>query len=110
MESSDLLIHLVDASSAQFENHIASVEKILEELKLSEIPRLLVFNKSDLLNEEESGNLQRTFNAVTISAIRRETFAPMFERISEMLDSAAAARTLLREQKLEAEEASNARR
>jgi GTPase len=110
MESSDLLIHLVDASSAQFENHIASVEKILEELKLSEIPRLLVFNKSDLLNEEESGNLRRTFNAVTISAIRRETFAPMFERISEMLDSAAAARTLLREQKLEAEEASNATR
>jgi len=110
MESSDLLIHLVDASSAQFENHIASVEKILEELKLSEIPRLLVFNKSDLLNEEESGNLRRTFNAVTISAIRRETFAPMFECISEVLDSAAAARTLLREQKLEAEEASNATR
>jgi GTP-binding protein HflX len=110
MESSDLLIHLVDAGNAQFENHIASVEKILEELKLSEIPKLLVFNKSDLLNEEEAGNLRRTFNAVTISAIRRETFSPMFERIGEMLDSAAAARTLLREEKLEAEEASKATR
>jgi GTPase len=110
MESSDLLIHLVDAGNPQFENHIASVEKILEELKLSEIPKLLVFNKSDLLNEEEAGNLRRTFNAVTISAIRRETFSPMFERIGEMLDSAAAARTLLREEKLEAEEASKATR
>lgn len=108
MEGSDLLIHLVDASNAQFENHIASVEKILEELKLSDIPRLLVFNKSDLLNEDELGNLRRTFNAVTISAFRRESFTPMFERISEMLDSADAARTLLREQKLEAEEASKA--
>jgi GTPase len=108
MEGSDLLIHLVDASNAQFENHIASVEKILEELKLSDIPRLLVFNKSDLLNEDELSNLRRTFHAVTISAFRRESFSPMFERISEMLDSADAARTLLRQQKLEAEEASKA--
>jgi GTPase len=108
MEGSDLLIHLVDASNAQFENHIASVEKILEELKLSDIPRLLVFNKADLLNEDELSNLRRTFHAVTISAFRRESFAPMFERISEMLDSADAARTLLRQQKLEAEEASKA--
>jgi GTPase len=108
MEGSDLLIHLVDASNTQFENHIASVEKILEELKLSDIPRLLVFNKSDLLNEDELSNLRRTFHAVTISAFRRESFAPMFERISEMLDSADAARTLLRQQKLEVEEASNA--
>src|SRR5215218_4213680 len=44
MEGSDILIHLVDASSEHFENHIASVKKILEELNLSEIPRLLVFN------------------------------------------------------------------
>src|SRR4029078_3880696 len=40
MEASDLLIHLVDASSQQVESHIASVEKILDELKLSGIPRL----------------------------------------------------------------------
>lgn len=108
MEGSDLLIHLVDASSSQFENHIVSVEKILEELKLSGIPRLLVFNKSDLLNEEELINLRRAFNAVTISATRRATFSPMLERISEMLDSADAARTVLREQNLEVEEASRA--
>jgi GTPase len=108
MEGSDLLIHLVDASSSQFENHIASVEKILDELKLSEIPRLLVFNKSDLLNEDEVINLRRAFNAVTISATNRTTLAPMLERISEMLDSADAARTLLREQNIEVEEASRA--
>ncbi len=108
MESSDLLIHLVDASSSQFENHIASVEKILEDLKLSDIPRLLVFNKSDLLNEDEGINLRRAFNAVTISATSRATLSPMLERISDMLDSADAARTVLREQKLEVEEASRA--
>jgi GTP-binding protein HflX len=105
MESSDLLIHVVDVSNPQFENHIASVGKILEELKLSDIPSLLVFNKSDLLNEDELNNLRRAFNAVTISAINRATLAPMLERVGALLDSSDAARTLLRESKVEAEEA-----
>ncbi|MBI3649568.1 MAG: GTPase HflX [Acidobacteria bacterium] len=108
MEGSDLLIHLVDASNPQFENHIASVKKLLEELKLSDIPHLLVFNKSDLLSEDEIMNLRRAFNAVMISAIRRETLAPMLERIGELLDSAAAARTSLREAKQQIETASPA--
>ena len=62
MEGSDLLIHLVDASSPQLDNHIASVEKILEELGLSDIPRLLVFNKSDLLSKDELANLRRALS------------------------------------------------
>src|SRR5713226_1616928 len=64
MEGSDVLIHLVDANSPQLESHIASVEKILDGLNLSGIPRLLVFNKSDLLKEDEIANLKRAFSAV----------------------------------------------
>jgi GTP-binding protein HflX len=88
MESSDLLIHLVDASSQQVESHIASVEKILDELKLSGIPRLLVFNKSDLLNEDEASNLRQAFDAVMISALNSRTLIPMVDRIGEMMESA----------------------
>jgi GTP-binding protein HflX len=90
MEGSDILIHLVDAGSPQLENHIASVVKILEELKLSEIPRLLVFNKADLLNEDELENMKRAHGAVTISALNRNSLMPMMERVGEMLDKAAA--------------------
>ncbi|MEW6126150.1 MAG: GTPase HflX [Acidobacteriota bacterium] len=104
MEGSDLLIHLVDASTPQFENHIASVEKILEELNLSGIPRLLVFNKSDLLSEDELINLRRAFSAVTISAVDRATLAPMLERIGDMLNGADAAKTALHESKAENDE------
>ncbi len=99
MEGSDLLIHLVDAGNPQFENHIASVNKILDDLQLSQIPRLLVFNKADLLNEEELINLRRAFNAVTVSALKRATFAPMLERIGSMLDAADAAKTQLHEKR-----------
>ena len=96
MEGSDLLIHLVDASNPQFESHIASVEKILQELQLSDIPSLLVFNKADLLDEDEVSNYRRAYNAVTISALDRATLAPMLERTGELLDAAVAARTHLR--------------
>jgi GTP-binding protein HflX len=89
MEGSDILVHLVDASSPQLENHIASVVKILQELNLSEIPRLLVFNKSDLLNEDELKNMKRAYNAVAISALDRDSLLPMIERVGEMLEQAA---------------------
>jgi GTPase len=92
MENSDLLIHLVDASSRQVENHIASVEKILAELHLSEIPRLLVLNKSDLLNADERENMTRAYNAVAISALHRESLMPMIERVGEMLNESLAKR------------------
>jgi GTP-binding protein HflX len=85
MESSDLLVHLVDASSQHVENHIASVEKILEELHLSEIPRLLVLNKSDLLNADELENMTRAYQAVAVSALNRESLLPMIERVGELL-------------------------
>ncbi|HXG64573.1 MAG TPA: GTPase HflX [Blastocatellia bacterium] len=101
MEGSDLLIHLVDASSPQLENHISSVEKILEELELANIPRLLVFNKSDLLSEDELANLRRAYGAVTISAYQRNSLTPLLERIGDKLDSAVAARTSLHESRRE---------
>jgi GTP-binding protein HflX len=92
MERSDILIHLVDASSEHFENHIASVKKILEELTLSEIPRMLVFNKADLLNEDELENLRRAYGPVVISALDRNSLMHMIERLGDMLDEASASR------------------
>lgn len=105
MEGSDILIHLVDASSPQLENHIASVEKILEELNLSEIARLLVLNKSDLLSEDEIKNMKRAYSAVAISALDRNTLFTMIARVGEMLDEAA----LLSKHKSEVETTSPAR-
>jgi GTP-binding protein HflX len=85
MEESDMLIHLVDARSPQFESHIASVEKILQDLGLAEIPRLLVFNKADLLLPDEVTNLQRSYDAVAVSALDRSSLLPMVERTAEIL-------------------------
>jgi GTP-binding protein HflX len=90
MEESDLLIHLVDASSPQLENQIASVNRILGELQLDAVPRLLVFNKMDLVEPEELENRQRVYNAISISAIDRSTLGRLAHEISLRLAADAA--------------------
>ena len=46
----DLLLHVVDASDPARDQHIETTEALLTELGLIEIPRILVFNKIDLLD------------------------------------------------------------
>jgi GTPase len=86
VEQSDLLLHLVDASSPQFENQMLSVNRILDELELSDIPRLLVFNKLDLVPEEDRLYLCRTHNAIGISALDRTSLSELTEAISGRLN------------------------
>ncbi|MBO0857896.1 MAG: GTPase HflX [Chloracidobacterium sp.] len=85
MEESDLLIHLVDASSPQLESQIASVNRILGELQLDAIARLLVFNKIDLVDPEELENRRRVYNAIPVSAIDRSTLGRLVNEISQRL-------------------------
>ena len=53
VRESDLLIHVVDISHRNFEDHKQSVEKILLEIKSNEKPTILVFNKIDNYKEEK---------------------------------------------------------
>ena len=83
LDDSDLLLHLVDASSPRFEQHLESVENILQELHLSEKSRLLVFNKIDRLSKEEVQNLAVRYDAISISALDSSTFGPLLYAIEE---------------------------
>jgi GTP-binding protein HflX len=47
VREADLLVHVVDISHPSFEDHIAAVQKILEEIKSADKPVLMVFNKID---------------------------------------------------------------
>ncbi len=50
----DVLIEVVDASDAHFEEHRATVQTVLDELGAGDKPRLLAFNKADLLDQTRS--------------------------------------------------------
>lgn len=89
MEGSNLLIHLVDASSPQMEAQINSVESILEELKLAEIPRLLVLNKRDKVDADTLANIERVHNAISVSALEPRSLIPLVERMGEFVNEAA---------------------
>ncbi|MBL4888343.1 MAG: GTPase HflX [Flavobacteriaceae bacterium] len=47
VREADLLLHVVDISHPSFEEHIASVNLILDEIKCADKPVLMVFNKID---------------------------------------------------------------
>jgi GTP-binding protein HflX len=81
----DLLLHVVDASDPHYDDHIECTEKLLEELELTEIPRLVVFNKSDLAPPGVAHGLARSMDGVAVSALHPETLEPLAIRIEHML-------------------------
>ena len=52
VREADLLLHVVDISHPNFEEHIASVNKILDEIGSADKPTLMVFNKIDAYKHE----------------------------------------------------------
>ncbi|RKE98679.1 GTPase HflX [Ichthyenterobacterium magnum] len=52
VREADLLLHVVDISHPNFEEHIASVNKILGEIDSSNKPTIMVFNKIDTYTAE----------------------------------------------------------
>lgn len=75
----DLLLHVIDASHPDREEHIEVVHEVLEALDLHRKPQVLVFNKVDRLTHEEEEALRdrtRAFEpaaSIFVSALRPES-------------------------------------
>src|SRR5256714_8357549 len=88
---SSLLIHLVDASSQRWRQQVESVDRTLIELKLAEIPRLLVLNKSDLIDSEtltailREVSLRTGVEPLAISALQPTTLKLLLNRIGAVV-------------------------
>ncbi len=52
VREADLLLHVVDISHPNFEDHIASVNKILDEIDSGNKPSVMIFNKIDAYTHE----------------------------------------------------------
>ncbi len=85
LEDATLLIHLVDISNPQFENHIESVKNILKELNLDKKPVMLVFNKIDKIKPSDADVICKRYNAIGISAKQKETLLPLIEELKRRL-------------------------
>ncbi|MFR7936746.1 MAG: GTPase HflX [Clostridium perfringens] len=87
---SDLLCHVVDASSDNAQEEIIAVEKVLGELKALESAKILVLNKIDKADEEKLNELEAKYSSiynkvVKISARERINLNELLEAISEEL-------------------------
>ncbi|CAN0375160.1 unnamed protein product, partial [Ectocarpus sp. 4 AP-2014] len=52
VREADLLLHVVDISHPNFEDHIESVNNILDEINSADKPTIMVFNKIDTYKHE----------------------------------------------------------
>jgi GTP-binding protein HflX len=91
INDSDLLLHLIDAANPRWLQQLESVERILTELDFARIPRLVVFNKADLVDDETLAAHMRLAaqngarECISVSAMRPQTLRPMLERAGALL-------------------------
>lgn len=106
VREADLLLHVVDISHPEFEDHIASVNQTLLDIKANDKPVIMVFNKIDaykhLTIDEDDLMTEKTprhstlqewkstwmgrvgeENALFISATNKENFEEFRERVYE---------------------------
>ncbi|MYH02638.1 MAG: GTPase HflX [Nitrospira sp. SB0675_bin_23] len=116
LHQADVLVHVVDATAPDRDQQILVVEGLLRELDLQHVTRILVMNKCDQLPTEDVDVLERRFRACSerpstsltlrsgrtggeavgpersrralcVSALRKETLAPLRDAIAGALES-----------------------
>ncbi|MGH7334412.1 MAG: GTPase HflX [Candidatus Rokuibacteriota bacterium] len=86
LAEADVLLHVVDASHPQLEEHLTAVETLLEELQVDERPRLLVLNKLDRLEDPAiADGLVRLRGGVAVSARTGEGVADLLDAVGTLL-------------------------
>ncbi len=104
VRESDILLHVIDVAHPQFEDHIKTVNQTMAELKVSEKPQIMVFNKidlyrernfDDLLDDETKADIERelaekmknTFghDCLFVSAHSKENMDALREKMSAMI-------------------------
>jgi GTP-binding protein HflX len=86
LSEADLLLHVVDASDARVEDKMEAVERVLTDLDLASIPRLIVMNKTDLIGKPAAEALCRRYDAVAVSALKREGLERLLEAAEEKME------------------------
>ena len=86
LHEADILLHVIDISNPNFENHITAVENILQELEITGKPTIRVFNKEDHFPDKSLLNtLCQRFGATAISALHPETLPPLMIEIENLM-------------------------
>ena len=83
--TSDLLLHVVDASAVDPNGQIAAVREVLAEIGADKVPELLVINKADLNPDEAKRLVYENHGSVAFSAMTGEGIADLLLAIGDRM-------------------------
>jgi GTP-binding protein HflX len=85
LENADLMLHVIDISNPRLKDQIESVERILADLNLHNIPLIRVLNKKDLVDQTIVDTLTGTLGGTAISANVESTLIPLIEKMEAFM-------------------------
>ena len=91
LKYADLLIHVIDASSPEWQEQMNVVDRLIVELDAGDTPRFEAYNKCDLLSADVR---TRGENIVEISAKTGQGMDVLLKKIDDLLSSAKKKATL----------------
>ena len=87
---SDLLVHVVDSAAPDPDEQIEAVRAVLHEIDASNVPELLVFNKSDVVPAAEMRRLVDSHpGSLAISALQSQGIEPLLQAVADRLRATA---------------------
>lgn len=91
----DLLVHVIDGSAAEPEEHIAAVDRVLNEIGAADVPQMLVINKIDLDVDGAKRVLADHPGSVAISARTGDGVDDMLRALGDRLRGLSVVTELL---------------
>jgi GTP-binding protein HflX len=85
LEGADILLHVIDIGNSRFNDQIESVNKILDDLNLHDIPLINVLNKMDLVDTETVEKYCERLQGLAISALNKTSLIPLTRTIENMV-------------------------
>ncbi len=87
LETADVLLHVADASHDFFDQQIAAVQEVLEDMELTHVPLVLALNKWDMLDDEKREDLRMAYpHAIAISATNASGFNELLQKLNRLVD------------------------
>jgi GTPase len=86
LENADLLLHIIDISNPRHPEQIHSVERILSDLNLNQIPQIRGLNKIDRVPPAFVDQCISRWNGIAMCARDKNTLTPLIEALAHTID------------------------
>jgi GTP-binding protein HflX len=85
LSGADVLLHVIDISNPRHEAQVDSVENLLADLNLDQIPEVRALNKMDLVSSADREAACQRLGGIPVCARKAESLRPLLKRLDERL-------------------------